>query len=63
MMIRDYKHLIKLQHIHREQIPLKVCESEMMIARDYFVKNYADCPFYDEITQIGHIFQIIRTEY
>ena len=21
---------------------IKVCESEMMIARDYFVKNYAD---------------------
>ena len=27
----------------------KVCESEMMIVRDYFVKNYADCSFYDEI--------------
>ena len=27
----------------------KVCESEMMIVRDYFVKNYANCPFYDEI--------------
>ena len=28
----------------------KVCESEMMIVRDYFVKKYADCPFfYDEI--------------
>ena len=27
----------------------KVCESEMMIVRNYFVKNYADCPFYDEI--------------
>ena len=27
----------------------KVCESEMMIVRDVFVKNYADCPFYDEI--------------
>ena len=27
----------------------KVCESEMMIVRDFFVKNYADCPFYDEI--------------
>ena len=26
-----------------------VCESEMMIVRDFFVKNYADCPFYDEI--------------
>ena len=28
---------------------LKVCESEMMIVRDYFVENYADCPFYEEI--------------
>ena len=27
----------------------KVCESEMMIVRDYFVKSYVDCPFYDEI--------------
>ena len=27
----------------------KVCESEMMIVRDFFAKNYADCPFYDEI--------------
>ena len=28
---------------------IKVCESEMMIVRDFFVKNYADCPFYDKI--------------
>ena len=27
----------------------KVCESEMMIVRDYFVENYAYCLFYDEI--------------
>ena len=27
----------------------KVCGSEMMILRDYFVENYADCPFYDKI--------------
>ena len=27
----------------------KVCESEMMIVRDYFFEKYADCPFYDEI--------------
>ena len=27
----------------------KVCESEMMIVRNLFVENYADCPFYDEI--------------
>ena len=25
----------------------KVCESEMMIVRDLFVENYADCLFYD----------------
>ena len=27
----------------------KVCESEVMTVRDFFVKNYADCPFYDDI--------------
>ena len=27
----------------------KVCETKMMIVRDYFVENYADCSFYDEI--------------
>ena len=27
----------------------KVCESEMMIVRDYFVENYAYYLFYDEI--------------
>ena len=27
----------------------KVCESKMMIVRDFFVKKYLDCPFYDEI--------------
>ena len=27
----------------------KVCESEMMIVRNYFVENYVDCPFYNEI--------------
>ena len=27
----------------------KVCESEMMIIRDFFVENDVDCPFYDEI--------------
>ena len=29
--------------------PTIVCESKMMIVRDYFVENYADCPFYYEI--------------
>ena len=23
----------------------KMCESEMMMVRDFFVKKYADCPF------------------
>ena len=27
----------------------KVCESEMMVMRDFLVENYVDCPFYDEI--------------
>ena len=27
----------------------KVCESEMMIVRYFFVEKYANCPFYDEI--------------
>ena len=27
----------------------EVCESEMIIVREYFVENYEDCPFYGEI--------------
>ena len=27
----------------------KLCESEMMISRNFFVKKYGDCPFYGEI--------------
>ena len=30
----------------------KVCESEMMTVRDFFVKYYADCPFCCEIISI-----------
>ena len=26
-----------------------VCKSEIMIVRDFFVKNYVNCPLYDEI--------------
>ena len=26
-----------------------MCESEIMVVKDYFVENYADSPFYDEI--------------
>ena len=28
---------------------VKVCEREMMVVRDLFVKKYVDCPFYGEI--------------
>ena len=28
---------------------IKVCGSEMMIVRDLFVENYADCTFYDYV--------------
>ena len=28
---------------------LKVCESEMMVVRDLFVKKYVDCRFYGKI--------------
>ena len=27
----------------------KMCESEMMVMRNLFVKKYVDCPFYDEV--------------
>ena len=28
---------------------VKVCENEMMVVRDLFVKKYIDCPFYGKI--------------
>ena len=28
---------------------LKMCESEMVVVKDLFVKKYVDCPFYGEI--------------
>ena len=28
---------------------VKVCESDIMVVRDLFVKEYVDCPFYGEI--------------
>ena len=34
-MIKDYKHLIKLQHIHTEKNAFKVCESEMLAVMKY----------------------------
>ena len=27
----------------------KVCESEMMAVKNLFVKNYVECPFYNEV--------------
>ena len=39
MMIRDCKRLIGLQHGTNV---FKVCESEMMIVRYFFVESYAD---------------------
>ena len=30
----------------------KLCESEMIIVRDFFVKDYADCPFYYKVISI-----------
>ena len=30
-------------------LAVEVCESEMMVVRDLFVKKYVDCPFYGEI--------------
>ena len=47
-MIKDYKHLMGLQHPPGTNA-FKVCESEMMIVRYFFVEKYANCPFYDEI--------------
>ena len=47
-MISDYKHLIGLQHPYGRPA-VKVCENEMMVVRDLFVKKYVDCPFYGEI--------------
>ena len=28
---------------------VKVCENKMMVVRNFFVKNYVDCPFYGEM--------------
>ena len=28
---------------------IKACENEMMMVRDFFIKNYADCPFYYKV--------------
>ena len=47
-MIRACKHFVELQHLHGTNA-FKVCESEMMISRGLFVKNYKDYLFYHEI--------------
>ena len=41
--------LVKVTTYPQGKNAFKVCESEMMIVRDLFVKNYADCLFYGEI--------------
>ena len=42
-MIRDYKYLIGLHHLHTENA-FEVLESEMMAVRDLFVENYTYFP-------------------
>ena len=39
MMIKDYKQLMGLQHIHMEQMFLKICESEMLMVKDLFFEK------------------------
>ena len=48
MMIKDYKHLVKLQHVQKMSLKnaFKECESEMMIVKDFFDKNYTGSPFF-----------------
>ena len=48
----DYKRLQTFDNITTYPYgsnAFKVCVSEMMTVTDFFVKNYADCPFYDEM--------------
>ena len=49
MMIRDTNTFDKITTYPYGTNAFKVCESEMMIVRDYFVEKYVDCPFYDEM--------------
>ena len=39
----------------------KICESEMMIVRDFFVKNYVDCRFYYKAISIRNKHKIDST--
>ena len=41
--------LVKVTTYLQGKNAFEVCESEMMIVRDLFVKNCADCLFYGEI--------------
>ena len=45
----DDKRLQTLDRITTWANAFKMCESQKMIVRDAFVKNYIDCPFYDQI--------------
>ena len=38
--------LDKIRTYPYETTTFKVCKSEMMIVRDFFVRDYADCLFY-----------------
>ena len=49
MLIRDYKLFDKVTTYPYGTNTFKVFESKMMIVKDYFVKNFADCPFYHEV--------------
>ena len=40
----------------------KVCEKEMIIVRDYLVKNYTDCPFYGKAISIWNKHKIDSTK-
>ena len=55
MMIRDYKHLIGLEHIHMEYLVLFF---KMISFDDYINENKTE-----HNKNVSHIFQIIPTEY
>ena len=51
LSINDDKRLqtfygVKIYPYGTPAVAFKVCESEMMVVRDFFVEKYADCPFY-----------------
>ena len=64
-MIIDYKHLIGLEHIHMEQMLLKL---NVNIKKTYYLKHKNDktlmlMKIKLNAIKIGHIFQIVHTEY